>query len=48
MPPFLTRGNFMGEETAKSPFFVSDFVLKRKTLRQCYECRGGKEMSKVA
>jgi hypothetical protein len=29
-------------------FFVSDFVLKRKTLRQFYECRGGKELSKVA
>jgi hypothetical protein len=29
-------------------FFVSDFVLKRKTLRQFYECRSGKELSKVA
>jgi hypothetical protein len=38
----------MGEETATSPFFVADCVLKRNTLRQCYECRGGKEMSKVA
>jgi hypothetical protein len=38
----------MGEETAKSPFFVSDFVLKRNTLRQFNECSGGKEMSKVA
>jgi hypothetical protein len=23
-------------------------VLKRKTLRQFYECKGGKELSKVA
>jgi hypothetical protein len=28
--------------------FVSDFVLKRNTLRQFYECRDGTEMSKVA
>jgi hypothetical protein len=30
------------------PTLNSDFVLKRKTLRQFYECRGGKELSTVA
>jgi hypothetical protein len=29
-------------------FFVFDFVLKRKPLRQFYGCRGGKKMRKVA
>jgi hypothetical protein len=44
MPSFLTCGNFMRLEAAKSPFSVFEPVLKRRLLRQNYGMRGGSFM----